>query len=60
VALRAIKDFAENFKNDNDLYWKYMPVTRQEVEDILIPKQKIEPKIIETQYFHYIKRNFEL
>jgi hypothetical protein len=44
VALRAIKDFAENFKNDNELYWRYISVTRQEVEDILIPKPKLEPK----------------
>lgn len=50
VALRNIKDFAFSFKNDEQIYWRYLTVTENEVRNLLEPiignKQelKIEPK----------------
>lgn len=35
VALRAIKDFAEYFKKDNEAYWKYMMINNSEIEGML-------------------------
>lgn len=34
VALRAIKDFAVSFKNDEDVYWKYFLVSDDEIVKI--------------------------
>ena len=49
VALRSIKDFAFSFKKDEDLYWRYLAITEQEVKDILEPKikEEIKPEIKE-------------
>ncbi len=50
VALRSIKDFSFSFKKDEDLYWRYLTVTEQEVKDILEPvkkeiKEEIKPEV---------------
>ena len=50
VALREIKDFAIPFKKDNQIYWKYLTVSDQE----LINKIKEIPVIKE------IKKQFEI
>ena len=50
VALQAIKDFAIPFKKDNQIYWKYLTVSDQE----LINKIKEIPVIKE------IKKQFEI
>lgn len=46
VALRAIKDFAIPFKNDNDSYWKYFNVSNEEVskmfESLLIVEERVK------------------
>jgi len=43
VALRSIKDFAFSFKRDEEIYWRYLTTSEQEVKDILEPiKKKIE------------------
>ncbi|MBS3078571.1 hypothetical protein J4218_00440 [Candidatus Pacearchaeota archaeon] len=56
VALRAIKDFAFSFKNNDELYWRYLTVTEQEVTsmfskakpvEIIELKQEIKPTLIE-------------
>ena len=49
VALRSIKDFAFSFKKDDEIYWRYLTVTEQEVKDILEPKGKIEEIKIEIK-----------
>jgi hypothetical protein len=38
VALREIKDFAESFKNDNEIYWKHILMPQSEVEIIFQSK----------------------
>ncbi len=50
VALRSIKDFSFSFKNDEELYWRFLTVTEQEVKDILEPikvisKEKIAEEV---------------
>lgn len=43
VALRALKDFAFPFRNDNEIFWRFHSVTEQEVRDIFEkPKVKIK------------------
>jgi len=37
VALRSIKDFAYSFKKDDEIYWRYLTTTEQDVKDILEP-----------------------
>ncbi len=58
VALRSIKDFSFPFKKDEELYWRHLNVSEQEVKDILEPNKKgaiteetrIEPiKVIEKK-----------
>lgn len=54
VALRAIKDFSYEFKIDNDLYWKFFSVNKEEVDKVLgLSKNKEEEiqksKIIEEK-----------
>ena len=47
VALRAIKDFAFSFKNDEEIYWRYLAVQEPEIIQIFNSKpfQKKEIKI---------------
>lgn len=47
VALRSIKDFAFSFTKDNQLYWRFLTVTEQDVKDILEPQKKVEEIKIE-------------
>lgn len=49
VALRAIKDFAFSFKNDEEIYWRYLTTTEQEIRDLFSKpiKQEIKPEITE-------------
>jgi hypothetical protein len=42
VALKAIKDFASQFKKDEEIYWRYAFITNEEIEDILEPKKQEE------------------
>ncbi|MBR9704152.1 hypothetical protein GOV12_01980, partial [Candidatus Pacearchaeota archaeon] len=35
VALRKIKDFASAFKNNEDIYWRYLTTTNEEIREIL-------------------------
>jgi len=48
VALRAIKDFAFSFKNDDEIFWRYLTVTEPEIIDIF-NRKKSEKKQIETK-----------
>jgi len=41
VALRSIRDFAIGFKNDDEIFWRYILVPESEVREILTPKPKI-------------------
>lgn len=51
VALRSIKDFAFAFKKDEELFWRFLTITEQEVKEILEPinVKKEEIKIEETK-----------
>jgi hypothetical protein len=42
VALRNIKDFAISFKMDENIYWRYLTVTENEIREILEPKSNIQ------------------
>ncbi len=47
VALRAIKDFAFSFKNDEQIYWRYLTTSEQEIRDLFSkPIQEIVKEII--------------
>jgi hypothetical protein len=53
VALRAIKDFAFSFKDDDQIYWKGLTTTESEIKELFyskVKKEKIEEieKPIET------------
>lgn len=41
VALRQIKDFAVAFKKDDDIYWRYLSVSEEDVRNILEPGKDI-------------------
>jgi len=41
VALRSIRDFSVGFKKDEEIYWRYILIPEQEIEQILSPKQEI-------------------
>ena len=59
VALRAIKDFAIPFKNDNDAYWKYFIVSNEEVGKMFesLPKVKaIEEKAKKPEAEEEVKK----
>jgi hypothetical protein len=43
VAISSIRDFADTFKKDDELYWRYKFVTNEEIKEILEPK--IAPRI---------------
>ena len=47
VALRALKDFSFSFKKDDEVYWRYITTTEQDVKDILEPKNNLEEKKVE-------------
>ena len=52
VALRALRDFAIPFKNNNDIFWRYLSVSEQEVIQLFEKPKKREEKIerrIETK-----------
>lgn len=42
VALRALKDFALPFKDDNEIFWRFHSVTEEQVREIF---EKSKPKI---------------
>jgi|TARA_B100000315_G_C14529621_1_gene565521 hypothetical protein len=45
VALRSIKDFSVGFKMDNDIYWRFVSVSKEEVDGILngnVIEEKVE------------------
>jgi len=48
VALRAIKDFAFSFKNDDQIYWRYLTTSEQEIRELFSKpvKREIEEKVI--------------
>jgi len=39
VSLRSLKDFASAFSNDNELFWRFYSVTKQEIVEMFEPKQ---------------------
>src|SRR3989344_7060414 len=45
VALRALRDFAIPFKNNNDVFWRYLSVSEQEVIQLFEKPKKREEKI---------------
>src|SRR3989344_2933211 len=45
VALRALRDFAIPFKNNNDIFWRYLSVSEQEVIQLFEKPKKREEKI---------------
>ena len=58
VALRAIRDFAFSFKNDGQIYWRYLGTTEDEIKSIFSgispatiqePEVKAEEVIIEKE-----------
>lgn len=49
VALRSIKDFAFSFKNDDQLYWRYLTTSEQEVRDIFSKPNKNPIEIIKEK-----------
>ena len=45
VALRSIKDFSVGFKMDNEIYWRFVSVSKEEVDGILngnVIEEKVE------------------
>lgn len=44
VALRALRDFAIPFRNNNDIFWRYLSVSEQEVRNIFEKKIINEPQ----------------
>jgi len=42
VALRAIKDFAFSFKNDDQIYWRNLTTTESEIKDLFNSKERKE------------------
>jgi hypothetical protein len=44
VALRSIRDFAIPFKYEEKIMWRYAFSSKEEIQEILSPKPKIEPK----------------
>lgn len=48
VALRQIKDFAFSFKNDEQIYWRYLTTSEQEIRDLFSKpvKQEIVKEVI--------------
>ena len=46
VALRALKDFARAFSNDNEIFWRFHSVTEQEVRELFEKPSIIEKPII--------------
>jgi len=40
VALRSIRDFAIGFKNDEEIYWRYLTFPEEEIQNILDKKPK--------------------
>ncbi len=56
VALRSIKDFAVSFKDDAEIYWRYLQVPESEVIEILSKENKeIEIKEILKEEIEIIK-----
>ena len=58
VALRSIRDFAIGFKKDEEIYWRYMLIPKEEAENISEPKiesKKIKKKILPIK----VKENYE-
>jgi hypothetical protein len=49
VALRSIKDFAVNFRKDNEIYWRYLQFPESEVITLLSEEAPKEIKKIEIQ-----------
>jgi hypothetical protein len=49
VALKQMKDFAENFRKDNEIYWKYVFVSQKEIEDMFYPRKEPIAQIIEIK-----------
>src|SRR3989344_3881797 len=47
VALREIKDFAKNFKNDNDVYWKLILTSNSEIESLFQQKSSKQEMVEE-------------
>lgn len=48
VALRAINDFAFSFKNDEDIYWRYLTVQEPEIINIFESKPKKQEANLES------------
>jgi hypothetical protein len=66
VALRAIRDFAFSFKNDGQIYWRYLGTTEEEIRSIFSgispattpePEVKAEEVIIEKEIIITEARN---
>lgn len=62
VALRAIKDFAFLFKNDEEIYWRYMTTSEQEIRDLFskpVKQENIEKEIIVKEEKEIIEKKIE-
>lgn len=49
VALRAIKDFAFSFKNDEEIYWRYLTITEPEIIEIFKNQPKKQEQKIKEE-----------
>jgi hypothetical protein len=50
VALRSIKDFSVGFKMNNEIYWRFVSVSKEEVDEILngnVVEEKVEEVVEE-------------
>lgn len=59
VALRSIKDFAIGFKKNDEVYWRYILISENDVREILEPKIKREKIQIKTKPLKVVKEEFE-
>ena len=44
VALRSIRDFAAGFRIGEDIYWKYILVSNEEIDNLLNRNKKVTPE----------------
>ena len=49
VALRAIKDFAIPFKNNEEIYWRFLTTSEEEIKNIFEEKQRLKEEIKENE-----------
>jgi hypothetical protein len=44
VALRSIRDFSIGFKNNDEIFWRYLTIPEQEAFELITPKQPNKPE----------------